>query len=845
MSEYQGATSTVPTWLPPVTPTYNTISGAKWQTQSAQNGNASPPTAQTTLTAYPSLNGVLPLYPSVSAQSNVVPTDEVSPTNAVSTNVTPRNGTTPGYPFNATTTATTTAAAGGIAGASTLSNGKTISQSSSTSSLKALSGSMGKLSIAAPLPTPYNPYNGAFTPSCVTTPTGHSQTNTPNPGSRNTPSGFSFNNPYSYAGLAPSGSSGTTPTAVWTKVTPSSLQQTAAINNLNAMQYANHGLYAQHSAVGSIPTLKGIQLQQLHGSQSATSHLVSNGIVSPSALMSTTSAASLLNSSAQPYAPTAPSVPVAAPPTSVSAVSVNTEVAAHHIVSSTMNGTNGQLKVNAVYNTPSYADAVNKERFASNDLKGSLAATNPAQGLSPPSSNVADSKKIKMSAESSEAIQKLNPLTWPCNPSNAKFYVIKSFGEDDVHKSIKYNLWCSTERGNRKLDEAFNESKRINRQHNASRRRRIKQTEGASMEDEGDVTSPDIDARDTTLGCPVYLFFSVNRSGCFCGMAQMISNYYADRHFGSWVQDGKWQGSFIVKWIYVKDIPNKDLKDIQLPNNDGRPVTFSRDTQEIPYAQGVEMLTRFINYEPKTNILQDFKYYDDRERDIKMKRTEQIFFQSLHQPHASQQMAHANGPSNDPPSNGQSGGNGVIPAPSHHHLVHHHSSPSVDASSSNGLDVSVLAPSSNDSRTNSGFGGGRGSSYGPRGGRKSQYGRGRGRGRGHRGRGYGASSYGANGRNQDYRENGRYFTEHSHRGGGSRGGRRGRYRQRDYHSTREIPTESKGGGNSYGNYQILKRNQNGSSSPNGPNPKEQSTERGLSGARGGSRGMNRNRWVRK
>merc|ERR1719320_1672130 len=80
-------------------------------------------------------------------------------------------------------------------------------------------------------------------------------------------------------------------------------------------------------------------------------------------------------------------------------------------------------------------------------------------------------------------------------------------------------------------------------------------------------------------------------------MAQMISNYYSDRHFGSWVQDGKWQGSFIVKWIYVKDIPNKDLKDIQLPNNDGRPVPFSRDTQEIPYSQGIEMLQRFIKYE--------------------------------------------------------------------------------------------------------------------------------------------------------------------------------------------------------------------------------------------------------
>ena len=87
--------------------------------------------------------------------------------------------------------------------------------------------------------------------------------------------------------------------------------------------------------------------------------------------------------------------------------------------------------------------------------------------------------------------------------------MIKSFGEDDVHKSIKYNLWCSTERGIGKLDGAFAESKRL----------RLVRANG-------------VDARDTTLGCPVYLFFSVNRSGCFCGIAQMITGYYAERTSG-------------------------------------------------------------------------------------------------------------------------------------------------------------------------------------------------------------------------------------------------------------------------------------------------------------------------
>src|SRR5690242_4990338 len=32
-----------------------------------------------------------------------------------------------------------------------------------------------------------------------------------------------------------------------------------------------------------------------------------------------------------------------------------------------------------------------------------------------------------------------------------RFYVIKSFTEEDIHKSIKYGCWSSTTKGNRKL----------------------------------------------------------------------------------------------------------------------------------------------------------------------------------------------------------------------------------------------------------------------------------------------------------------------------------------------------------------------------------------------------------
>lgn len=69
---------------------------------------------------------------------------------------------------------------------------------------------------------------------------------------------------------------------------------------------------------------------------------------------------------------------------------------------------------------------------------------------------------------------------------DAKVFIIKSYSEDNVHKSIKYSVWASTPNGNRKLDAAYREAK---------------EKEGV---------------------CPVFLFFSVSLASStffpsFCG----------------------------------------------------------------------------------------------------------------------------------------------------------------------------------------------------------------------------------------------------------------------------------------------------------------------------------------
>ena len=40
-------------------------------------------------------------------------------------------------------------------------------------------------------------------------------------------------------------------------------------------------------------------------------------------------------------------------------------------------------------------------------------------------------------------------------PVYSRFFIIKSYTEEDVHKAIKYQIWSSTDKGNKVLDEAY------------------------------------------------------------------------------------------------------------------------------------------------------------------------------------------------------------------------------------------------------------------------------------------------------------------------------------------------------------------------------------------------------
>uniref|UniRef100_A0A1J3FMJ0 YTH domain-containing family protein n=1 Tax=Noccaea caerulescens TaxID=107243 RepID=A0A1J3FMJ0_NOCCA len=188
-------------------------------------------------------------------------------------------------------------------------------------------------------------------------------------------------------------------------------------------------------------------------------------------------------------------------------------------------------------------------------------------------------------------LQRYNGENFPDTFVKAKLFVIKSYSEDDVHNSIKYGVWSSTPTGNKKLNAAYYE------------------------------------AKENSQDCPVYLLFSVNASGQFVGLAEMTGPVDFNKTMEYWQQD-KWIGCFPLKWHIIKDVPNSLLRHITLVNNENKPVTNSRDTQEVNLEDGIKIIKVFKEYMSKTCILDDFKFYETRQkiiRDKKIKQKKQVF----------------------------------------------------------------------------------------------------------------------------------------------------------------------------------------------------------------------------
>ncbi|XP_056594346.1 YTH domain-containing family protein 3 isoform X2 [Triplophysa dalaica] len=203
-------------------------------------------------------------------------------------------------------------------------------------------------------------------------------------------------------------------------------------------------------------------------------------------------------------------------------------------------------------------------------------------GTGIPMSSSPSSGEVHPVLEKLKALNNYNLKDFDWNLKNGRIFIIKSYSEDDIHRSIKYSIWCSTEHGNKRLDSAYR-----------------------------------------SLGAkgPLYLLFSVNGSGHFCGVAEMKSTVDYNAYAGVWSQD-KWKGKFEVKWIFVKDVPNNQLRHIRLENNDNKPVTNSRDTQEVPLEKAKQVLKIIATFKHTTSIFDDFAHYEKRQEEEEAMRRE-------------------------------------------------------------------------------------------------------------------------------------------------------------------------------------------------------------------------------
>ena len=84
-------------------------------------------------------------------------------------------------------------------------------------------------------------------------------------------------------------------------------------------------------------------------------------------------------------------------------------------------------------------------------------------------------------------------------------------------------------------------------------------------------------------GGKVYLFFLVNGSGRFCGIAEMTAAVNFKSKLNIWNETSRWSGVFPITWVSTDSLPNRHFVQLRNPLNENKPITYSRDTQEVPF----------------------------------------------------------------------------------------------------------------------------------------------------------------------------------------------------------------------------------------------------------------------
>jgi len=97
----------------------------------------------------------------------------------------------------------------------------------------------------------------------------------------------------------------------------------------------------------------------------------------------------------------------------------------------------------------------------------------------------------------------------------------------------------------------------------------------------------------------------------------MVSEVRFNQIFNYWWEDLKWSGVFDINWVYLKDVHHAEVKQISYDNT---PIPHLKDGTEIDFNSGCQLLEIFKNKLAFSDIFEAFKFMDEREKILRVKR---------------------------------------------------------------------------------------------------------------------------------------------------------------------------------------------------------------------------------
>ena len=93
----------------------------------------------------------------------------------------------------------------------------------------------------------------------------------------------------------------------------------------------------------------------------------------------------------------------------------------------------------------------------------------------------------------------------------------------------------------------------------------------------------------------------------------MTGDLQPDYSFRYWWEPNKYFGTFQLKWVFIKDIKDKQFAHLKEESQENKAVFKLRDSTRICVANGKAMLSIFNQQASNPNIFGTFAYMDRRE----------------------------------------------------------------------------------------------------------------------------------------------------------------------------------------------------------------------------------------